>query len=104
MGGEGGKALSTVLFRLEEDLFLLVNLYPAERSNLFSAQILTHPQRKQKLPQRQSPSRLVCENEKVIIVHAGKNLGPVGVSTNQYIRWALDNHLLHASTYLQISD
>jgi hypothetical protein len=33
-----------------------------------------------------------------------KNLGPVGVSTNQYIRWALDNHLLHASTYLQFSN
>ena len=40
----------------------------------------------------------------VIIAHVDKNLGPVGVNTNQYIRWALDDHLLDASTYLQVSN
>jgi len=40
-----------------------------------------------------------CENENIIIAHTDKNLGPVGVETNLYIRWALDNHLLDASTY-----
>ena len=44
----------------------------------------------------------IRENENVIIAHADKNLGTVGVNTNQYIRWALDDHLLNASTYLQV--
>ena len=47
--------------------------------------------------------QLIRENENVIIAHADKNLGPVGVDSNQYIRWALDNHLFHASTYQQVS-
>ncbi len=46
----------------------------------------------------------ICENKNVIIAHADKNLGPVGVNTNQYIRWALNNHLLDTSTYLQVSE
>ena len=46
----------------------------------------------------------IRENENVIIAHADKNLGPVGVNTNQYIRWALDDHLLDDSTYLQVSE
>ena len=40
-------------------------------------------------------------NENIIIAHADKNLGPVGVDTEMYIRWALDEHLLDTSTYVQ---
>jgi len=45
----------------------------------------------------------ICDNENIIISHANKNLGPVGVDTTQYICWALDDHLLDASIYVQIS-
>jgi len=40
----------------------------------------------------------ICENKIVIIAHVDKNLGPIGVDTDQYIRWALDDHLLNPST------
>jgi hypothetical protein len=46
----------------------------------------------------------ICENESVIIAHADKNLGPVGVDTNQYIRWALDKHILDTTPYQQVSE
>ena len=46
---------------------------------------------------------MICENENIIIAHADKNLGPFVIDTTQYIRWALDNHLLDTSTYIQIS-
>ncbi len=29
----------------------------------------------------------ICNNKNVIIAHANKNLGPVGVDTEQYIQW-----------------
>ena len=33
-----------------------------------------------------------------------KNLGPVGIDTEQYIRWVLDEHLSDATTYVQVSE
>ena len=48
--------------------------------------------------------QFIRENENVIIAHADKNLGPVGVDTSQYIHWALDEHLLDATTYQQVSE
>ena len=48
--------------------------------------------------------QLIGENKNVIIAHADKILGPIGVNTNQYIRWALDDHLLNPSTYQQVSE
>ena len=45
----------------------------------------------------------ICGNENIIIAHADKNLGPAGVDTTQYIRWALNDHLLDTSTYIQVS-
>jgi hypothetical protein len=52
----------------------------------------------------QDPSRILQEsrsNENIIITHTDKNLGPVGVNTEKYVRWAIDKHLLDASTYIQ---
>ena len=46
----------------------------------------------------------IRENENVIIAHADKNLGPIGIDTNHYIRWALNDHLLDPSTYQQVSE
>ena len=46
----------------------------------------------------------IRSNQDIIIAHADKNLGPVGVDTDQYIRWALDDHLSDATTYVQISE
>ena len=46
----------------------------------------------------------IRENENIIIAHADKNLGPIGVDTSQYICWALDDHLLDATTYQQVSE
>jgi hypothetical protein len=46
----------------------------------------------------------IRSNESIIITHADKNLGPVGVDTTKYIRWALDDHLLDTSTYIQVSE
>jgi hypothetical protein len=46
----------------------------------------------------------IRSNQDIIIAHADKNLGPVGVDTEQYIRWALDEHLSDATTYVQISE
>jgi hypothetical protein len=42
----------------------------------------------------------IRSNENIIIAHADKNLGPVGVNTEQYIHWAL-KHLLDANTYVK---
>ena len=42
-------------------------------------------------------------NENIIIAHADTNLGPVGVDTTQCICWALDDHLIDTSTYVQVS-
>ena len=39
------------------------------------------------------------DNHNVIIAHADKGLGPVGVETSKYIRWALKDHLLNERTY-----
>ncbi len=39
-------------------------------------------------------------NHNVIIAHANKGLGPVGIKTPKYIRWALKDHLLDATTHL----
>lgn len=46
----------------------------------------------------------IQKNENVVICHADKNLGPVGVNTTQYISWALNNHLLDTTTYIQVSE
>jgi hypothetical protein len=46
----------------------------------------------------------ICSNQDTIIAHANKNLGPVGIDTEQYIRWALDEHLTNATTYVQVSE
>jgi hypothetical protein len=46
----------------------------------------------------------ICTNKNVIIAHADKNLGPVGVDAEQYIRWGLQEHLLNTITYQLISD
>jgi hypothetical protein len=43
-------------------------------------------------------------NPNIIIAHADKNLGPVGVDTEQYICWALDKHLTNSKTYMQVSE
>ena len=36
----------------------------------------------------------------IIIALADKNLGPVGVDTEKYIRWALNKHILDTNTYV----
>ena len=46
----------------------------------------------------------IRSNQDIIIAHADKNLGPVGVDTEQYIRWALDEHLSDTTTYVQVSE
>jgi hypothetical protein len=45
----------------------------------------------------------IRSNKHIIITHADKNLGPVGIDTERYIRWALDKHLLDTNTYIQES-
>ena len=44
------------------------------------------------------------KNENVIVTQADKNLGPVAVDTSEYIRMALDDHLLDTSTYVQVPE
>jgi hypothetical protein len=46
----------------------------------------------------------MCNNKNVIIAHADKNLGPVGVDANQYSQWGLQEHLLDPTTYQLISE
>ena len=46
----------------------------------------------------------IRKNKNVIIAHADKNLGPVGVDAEQYIRWGLQEHLLDTTTYQLISE
>ncbi len=46
----------------------------------------------------------ICNNKNVIIAHADKNLGPVGVDAKQYIQWGLQEHLLDPTTYQLISE
>ncbi len=41
----------------------------------------------------------IRDNHNVIIAHANNGLGPVGVETSKYIRWALKDHLLDERTY-----
>jgi hypothetical protein len=43
----------------------------------------------------------IRSNENIIIAHADKNLGPDGGNTENYIRWALNKHLLDTNTYIQ---
>ncbi len=45
-----------------------------------------------------------CNNKNVIITHANKNLGPVGVDAKKYIWWGLQEHLLDPTTYQLILD
>ena len=40
----------------------------------------------------------------MIIAHADKGLGPVGVETSKYIRWALEDHLLDEKTYIIVPE
>lgn len=46
----------------------------------------------------------IRHNKNVIITHADKNLGPVGVNANQYIWWVLQEHLLDPTTYQLVSE
>jgi hypothetical protein len=46
----------------------------------------------------------IRSNQDIIIAHADKILGPVGVDTKQYICWALDEHLTDATIYVQVSE
>ena len=46
----------------------------------------------------------IRSNENIIIAQADKNLGPVGIDTEKYIRWALDEHLLDVNTYIRESE
>jgi hypothetical protein len=46
----------------------------------------------------------IRSNQDVIIPHADKNLGPVGIDTKQYICWALDDHLIDTTIYVQVSE
>ena len=46
----------------------------------------------------------IRSNENIMVIQADKNLGPVGVDVKQYIRWALDEHLLDSTTYVQVSE
>jgi hypothetical protein len=45
----------------------------------------------------------ICSNKHIIFARAHKNLGPVGVDTERYICWALNEHLLDTNTYFQES-
>jgi hypothetical protein len=67
---------------------------------------LLHPQRgKSNLTKFQaSILQQIRGNPNIIIAHADKNLGPVGVDTEQYICWALDEHLSDSETYVQVSE
>jgi hypothetical protein len=58
-------------------------------------------------PAKQIPSNFfqnIRSNKNIIIAHADKNLGPIGIDTEKYIRWALDEHLTDVNTYLQESE
>jgi hypothetical protein len=46
----------------------------------------------------------IRSNQDIVIAQANKKLGPVGIDTEQYIRWALDEHLTNATTYVQVSE
>jgi hypothetical protein len=46
----------------------------------------------------------ICTKKNVIIAHADKNLGAVGVDAKQYIRWGLQEHLLDTTRYHLISE
>jgi hypothetical protein len=46
----------------------------------------------------------ICSNEDIIIAHTNKNIESVGVDTETYIRWALDEHLTDVSTNVQVSE
>jgi hypothetical protein len=41
----------------------------------------------------------ISNNHNVVIAHADKGLGPVGIELPKYICWALDGHLLNKTTY-----
>ncbi len=45
----------------------------------------------------------IQSNKHIIITHANKNLGPIGVNTERYICWALNEHLLDTNNYIQES-
>jgi hypothetical protein len=46
----------------------------------------------------------ICNNKDIIIAHVDKNLGPVGLDTETYVCWALDELLTDVSTNVQISE
>jgi hypothetical protein len=61
-----------------------------------------------RLIEQAHPSRLLTKfqaqilqeirgNDNIIIAHADKNLGPVGVDTEKYIQWALKKNLLNTT-------
>ncbi len=41
----------------------------------------------------------ICGNQDVIIAHANKGLGLVGIEMSKYNRWVLKDHLIDATTY-----
>jgi hypothetical protein len=54
-------------------------------------------------PHQQQILGLIHKNKSVIIASAAKNLGPVGIDTEDYIRLGLD-HLLDPSTYTLLTN
>ncbi len=65
-----------------------------------------HPQRrKSNLTKFQATIlQQIRSNQDIIIAHADNNLGPVGVKTEHYIHWVLDEHLINATTYVKVSE
>jgi hypothetical protein len=49
-------------------------------------------------PQQRHLLADICENKTILIASANKNLGPVGIETERYIKLRLD-HLLDTSMY-----
>ncbi len=63
--------------------------------------------RKRTTPNLSPPQRQILKNlqknKDIVILLADKGLGPVGVTTKQYVEWGL-KHLLDASTYTLLSE
>ncbi len=63
--------------------------------------------RKETTPNLSPPQRQILNdlqnNKNIVILSADKGLGPVGVSTKQYVEWGL-KHLLDTSTYKLLSE
>ncbi len=85
-------------------------LPPTEIDNriyCFQKEISKQFTRKQITPNLYPPQRQILKNlqnnKDIVILSADKGLGPVGVSTKQYVEWGL-KHLLDNSTYTLLSE